>query len=253
MATRKDDKQGERSAIERDRERGQAEQGRASGGTGAGAGGSGGSGSGAGGSASGSMMPQRGGSPMRTGWGISPWEPWGFRRMFEDFDRMFEEMRREFFGERFLAPRGERSGVDWTPRLDVEDTGRELVVLAELPGVDPKDVHIECTEDGLTISGERREEQTEEHRSYRSYGRFFRQISLPSGCNLDKADASFKSGLLRVRLPKPEPANVRRIPISTEGGHQRAEGGPQLEGARSEVEPRLGADQRPGGGGQRAA
>jgi HSP20 family protein len=174
---------------------------------------------------SGSMLPQRGGSPTRSGWGLSPWQPWGFRRMFEDFDRMFDEMRREVFGPFFqgglLAQRGERGGFDWIPRLDVEDTGRDLVIMAELPGVDPKDVQIECTEDGLTITGERREERTEEQGGHRSYGRFFRQIPMPSGCNLDKADASFKNGLLRIRLPKAEPANVRRIPV-TEGGGQRA-------------------------------
>jgi HSP20 family protein len=192
-----------------------------------------------------STLSQRGGFPARSSWGLSPWEPWSFRRIFEDFDRMFDEMRREFFGTRFfeggpMAQRSGAGGINWMPRLDVEDTGRELVIQAELPGVDPKDVNVECTEDGLTITGERREERSEAQGGYRSYGRFFRQIPVPAGCDMDKADASFKNGLLRIRLPKAQPENVRRIPINTQG-ERSAEGG---QGA--------GSGHRPEGG-QRAA
>jgi HSP20 family protein len=203
--------------------------------------------------ASGPILPERRGFPMWSGGGLSPWQAWGFRRIFEDFDRMFDEMRREVFGSSLyggqLAQRGERAGFEWMPRLDVEDSGRELVILAELPGVDPKDVKIECTEDGLTISGERREERTEEQGSYRSYGRFFRQIPMPSGCEMNKADASFKNGLLRIRFPKTQPANLRRIPISTEGGERRGGAGPLSEDSpRAEGSQRPDTGPRPGGG-----
>lgn len=146
-------------------------------------------------------------------------------RLFED---MWDRMAGGFFGPRLLDElmgfhRDQGEG-QWVPRLDVRDTGSEVVVMAELPGVDPKDVNIECTEDVLTLRGESREEHEEpEGAGYRGERRFFRQIALPPGLDLERAKASFRNGLLRIRVPRQEaaPEHVKRIPITSEG-EQRA-------------------------------
>jgi HSP20 family protein len=170
-------------------------------------------------------------SPFGEAWGWGPMTP--FRRLFADFDRLFEEMQRSVFGGRGPLGAGPSplaqtaGGFDWSPSIEIRDAGREMVVAAELPGVDPKDVQIECTDDGLVIRGETRREETREEegvwRSERRYGSFYRQIPLPEGVDLDKAKADFRNGLLTVRLPKPETAQqrVRRIPIA--GSEPRGE------------------------------
>ncbi len=196
-----------------------------------------------GGQGPGQVPARRGGRPPagREG-GLAPWQGGsGVRRLFEDMDRLFEDMQRSFFGRPlFGASRLEEGfgglapGEGWVPRIEMRDAGREVVLAAELPGVDPKDVSIECTEDGLTIRGETRAEETSEeggvYRSERRYGSFHRHIPLPPDLDLDRAQAEFKNGLLKVRLPKTEAAQqrVRRIPI--EGQPAAAEEGQKPRG-----------------------
>jgi HSP20 family protein len=109
--------------------------------------------------------------------------------------------------------------------MDVEDREQELVLTVELPGFDPDEVSVDCTENVLTIRGEHRE--SHEEGGYRAERGFHRQIAVPSGCDLEKIQATFRSGLLRIRLPRTEQRG-RRIPISTEekpgrlGGEQAA-------------------------------
>ncbi|HEX7124952.1 MAG TPA: Hsp20/alpha crystallin family protein [Thermodesulfobacteriota bacterium] len=190
-----------------------------------------------GGQGAGQLAP-RGGGRLATGMPslLAPWPiGTGVRRLFEDFDRLFEDMQRSFFGRPLLgqslleewtaAPTmGAMGAFGWTPRIEMRDTGREVVLAAELPGVDPKDVSVECTEDGLTIRGESRAEETSEeggiYRSERRYGSFYRHIPLPPELDLDKAQAQFQNGLLKIRLPKTEAAQqrIRRIPIQAEAG-----------------------------------
>jgi len=91
-------------------------------------------------------------------------------------------------------------------------------VTAELPGLEEKDVEIQVDDDVLTISGEKRSEIDDKDRRYseRYYGRFERRIALPAEVDEDRANASFRNGVLTVTLPKTERArqNVKRIPIS---------------------------------------
>jgi HSP20 family protein len=129
--------------------------------------------------------------------------------------RMSEEMDR-WFGER----EGER-GV-WAPAIEVREQDNNLVIWADLPGLKKEDVKLEITDDGLLIQGERKrehEERSEEgwYRSERSYGHFSRLIPLPEGANIDQAKASFKDGVLEVRVPVPASRQRRReIPIEAE-------------------------------------
>ncbi|MCF7821717.1 MAG: Hsp20/alpha crystallin family protein [Mariprofundaceae bacterium] len=105
----------------------------------------------------------------------------------------------------------------WMPSVDIRETEDALVVQAELPGIDKKDVKLEIKDGVLTISGERRYEKDvkEEnvHRIERSYGSFARSFSLPSNIEADKVNAEMKEGVLHVRLPKRESAKPKAIEI----------------------------------------
>jgi HSP20 family protein len=131
------------------------------------------------------------------------------RRFTQDMERLFDDFggftfpgfsNREFF------PFGtEFKDFDWMPQIEVLQTNGDLMVKADLPGLTRDDVKVELTDDGLTISGERKEEKEEEregfYRSERSYGRFYRQIPLPEGAKTDKANARFTNGVLEVKIP----------------------------------------------------
>jgi len=105
----------------------------------------------------------------------------------------------------------------WAPRVDIRETDDALLVQAELPGIEKKDVHLEVKDGILTLSGERRYEKDvkEEnvHRVERAYGKFSRSFSLPSNVDADKVNATMKNGVLEVRLPKRESAKPKAIAI----------------------------------------
>jgi HSP20 family protein len=110
----------------------------------------------------------------------------------------------------------------WVPRVDVEQRGDSIVVRADLPGVRKEDIQIDVTDEGLTISGERREEHEEggEDQGYRaierSYGSFQRTIPLPQQVNLEQLKAKMRDGVLQITVPLDENARPRRIPIDEE-------------------------------------
>jgi HSP20 family protein len=136
-----------------------------------------------------------------------------FRRLSEEMDRAFNSS----FG--LWGGRGGEMGL-WSPAIEVREEKGNLVVSADLPGLNKDEVRVECTHEGLIIEGERKREHEETsggmHRSERSYGRFHRLIPLPEGADVDKANAQFKDGVLQVRIPMPEGRNkAREIPIST--------------------------------------
>jgi HSP20 family protein len=98
----------------------------------------------------------------------------------------------------------------------------ELVVRADLPGVNPDDVTVEIGDSAITISGERKQEHVEEkgsvYRFERTYGAFHREIPLPEGAIADQAKAAFKDGVLVITMPAPpeQVARGRRLEISRE-------------------------------------
>ena len=105
----------------------------------------------------------------------------------------------------------------WAPAVDIRETDDALLVYAELPGIDKKDVAAEVREGVLSISGERKPEKTgkEEnvHRTERAYGRFARCFSLPANVDTDRVDATMNNGVLVIRLPKQERAKPKAIRI----------------------------------------
>ncbi len=133
----------------------------------------------------------------------------GFGSLQREMDRLFED----FFRRSGLPAR-------WGPAVDVVETSDNVIVRAELPGMDPKDVDISISGDTLTIKGEKREEKEDKGKSFyrveRSYGSFCRTISLPAGVEADKAKADYNNGVLEVTLPKSEKVKAKRIPIKTD-------------------------------------
>ena len=132
-----------------------------------------------------------------------------------DFDRWLEPF---FEDTRTLFP--EIADLAWTPSADVRETDRELIVTAEVPGLDRDDLDLSITPQGLTIRGEKREEAETRRKDYqfveRRYGSFVRTVPLPPGLDLDRAEARVKRGVLTVKIPKTGAfSTMRRIPIET--------------------------------------
>ena len=141
--------------------------------------------------------------------------------------RLSDEMDRAF-ATSFGLPAWGRTGITgieeegmWAPAVEVSERDNQLVVTAELPGMNKDNVKVEVTNDGLVIQGERKREHEEKrqgyYRSERSYGHFYRVVPLPEGIDADKAKAQFKDGILQVEVPIPEAMQRkhREIPIKT--------------------------------------
>ncbi|MFO7816639.1 MAG: Hsp20/alpha crystallin family protein [Thermodesulfobacteriota bacterium] len=111
----------------------------------------------------------------------------------------------------------ERPGCDFIPAMDVQEKNGKLVVKAELPGLEAKDVDVSIENNQLIIKGEKKDEKTEdkEGRSYSecSYGAFYRTIPIASEVDADKIKAKFKNGVLTVKVPKKAKAEGRKIAI----------------------------------------
>lgn len=105
----------------------------------------------------------------------------------------------------------------WCPRTDVHETDKEIVLDLEIPGIDKKDIKVEVKDNTLSISGERKEEKTEEGADYysreRHFGKFERSFGLPDTVDGDKIAAQYKNGILTLTLQKSEKALPREIAV----------------------------------------
>src|SRR5437879_4567351 len=110
-----------------------------------------------------------------------------------------------------------QSNRPWAPSVDIYETENELVVKADLPDVDPKDIDVRVENNTLTIAGERKFEAKSNdkgyHRIERSYGNFVRSFSVPNAFDTDKINAAFQNGVLTVSLTKKETAKPRQIKV----------------------------------------
>jgi len=105
----------------------------------------------------------------------------------------------------------------WSPALDLYQNNDNIVAVVELPGMRKEDIEISLQDGMLTISGERKEESSEENgatRTERFTGKFRRSITLPTRVDVNKVSASYKDGLLTVTLPKAEEAKPKQIQIN---------------------------------------
>jgi HSP20 family protein len=134
---------------------------------------------------------------------LSHYDPLANLRLFEDaFSRMLSE------------PQANRP---WAPAVDIYETENELVLKADLPDVDLKDIDVRVENQTLTISGERTFEKNDStkgyHRIERNYGSFVRSFAVPTTFDTENIKADFKNGVLSVTLPKKEAAKPRQVKV----------------------------------------
>lgn len=96
--------------------------------------------------------------------------------------------------------------IGWSPRLDVSETAEAMEIVADLPGMEKKDINVSLEDDLLIIKGERKEEKEQKNRQYhtieRRSGSFYRSLRLPVEVQIEKSQATFKDGVLTLKLPK---------------------------------------------------
>src|SRR5215467_4616819 len=138
---------------------------------------------------------------------ITHTDPLANLRMFEDaFSRLLSEPR---------------TGRPWSPAVDIFETENDLVLKADVPDVDLKDIEVRVENQTLTVRGERKFEQQENakgyHRIERSYGTFVRSFAVPSTVDTEKVNAVYKNGVLSISLPKKEAAKPRQVKVEVQG------------------------------------
>lgn len=141
---------------------------------------------------------------------------------FEEMERRFEDLFRRPFSllEPSWWPRLRMPEIEEvSPKVDIFEEGDNFVVKAEIPGMKKEDIEVNLTDDMVTISGEKKQEEKVEKKDYyrleRSYGSFTRSFRLPKEIQTDKAKATFKDGVLEIKVPKTEEAKKKekKIPI----------------------------------------
>lgn len=138
-----------------------------------------------------------------------------FMSLQREIDRLFDDFTRGFPA----MPAFGNGGAGLVPSIDVTETDKEIEITAELPGLEEKDVQINVADNLLTIRGEKKAEKEEKDKNYRlverSYGSFERTLELPDGINADAIKASIAKGVLKVTVPKPAPAQAKKIEVKS--------------------------------------
>jgi HSP20 family protein len=136
-----------------------------------------------------------------------------FVSLQREIDRLFDDFTRGF-----PAFAGSAASA-LMPSMDVSETDNEIEITAELPGLEEKDVQINLSDNLLTIRGEKRAEKEQKDKNYRlverSYGSFERTLELPDGVNPDTIKANIAKGVLKVTIPKPAPAQAKKIEVKS--------------------------------------
>ena len=132
-----------------------------------------------------------------------------------DIDSMYDRLfARDFLPSSFLF-----SKERWDPTLDISESRKVITVRAEIPGIEAKDFDISIDGRLLTIKGEKKQEQREVEETYyrveRSYGYFSRTIELPAEVDTKKVEASYKRGILKIKIRKTKSSETKRIQIAT--------------------------------------
>ena len=143
------------------------------------------------------------------------WDPFrDLNTLQERMNLLFEDANR---GWRAEEP---SSTTSWSPAVDIYETESEIIVQAELPGMERKEIELSLENNVLTLKGDRRFEKEGKdenyHRIERSYGSFTRAFSIPAMVNEEEIKADYKEGVLAILLPKKERARSKQIEISRE-------------------------------------
>ena len=133
-------------------------------------------------------------------------------------ERGFDRLFRDAFSSVLPVREGELPTRAWAPAVDICENENNIVLKAELPGVDPKDVEVRVEDNTLYLKGERKfEKDTKEenyHRMERSYGSFARSFALPNSIDAEKVAAEYQDGLLTLTLPKREETKPKTIKVN---------------------------------------
>ena len=127
------------------------------------------------------------------------------------FDKLFEDF--------FAFTPSTLFQSDWNPKFDMEEDEKSIQIIAEMPGIDEKDIQVSLDNNMLTISGEKKEEKEEKDKnksvvfSERKFGSFSRSIAMPDGINTDEIKANFKKGILNINIPKEKSVKPKKIQI----------------------------------------
>ena len=146
------------------------------------------------------------------------YEPWSL------FDRFQDEINRlsrsDYFGKDVAD--GDNSNIvtsRWRPAVDIKEEDNRFVILADVPGVDPKDIEVTMEQGVLTLKGERAGDKEESHEAYtrveRVRGTFYRRFSLPDTADAERIEAKGKNGVLEIVLPKLEKVQPRKIAVKS--------------------------------------
>ena len=146
---------------------------------------------------------------------ITRYQPWTTPNRFQD------EMKQVF--DRFFSnDEGDQSNVvtsQWTPRVDIKEEDKRFVILADVPGVDPKDIEVHMDKGILSIKGERKSESSAQGAGFtrveRSHGLFYRRFALPDSADAENITAAGKHGVLEISIPKRAETKPRKIDIQT--------------------------------------
>ena len=145
---------------------------------------------------------------------ITRYSPWTSHAGLQD---ELKQVLEKFFPD----SEGDQSNVvtsQWAPRVDIREEPQRFVILADIPGVDPKDIEIHMDKGILSIKGERKSESREQNERYsrieRSHGMFYRRFALPDSANPEGITASGQHGVLEVSIPKRPETTPRRITVN---------------------------------------
>lgn len=145
---------------------------------------------------------------------IRRYDPWSLMNQVQELSRLFDD--------RYTQNRDEESGhvvaSDWVPAVDIKEEQNRYVILADIPGVDPKSIEVTMENGVLTLRGERKLESEEERAGYRRVervrGSFYRRFTLPDSVDPEGITARGDNGVLEIVIPKHEKVQPRRIQVS---------------------------------------
>lgn len=133
----------------------------------------------------------------------------------ENICRLFDQQNVPSSGDR------ESVSAQWSPPVDIYETGEAFVMLVEVPGVDQEDIALEISDDTLVMRGERPlntvDPSLSYHRIERANGVFQRSFRLPTGVDSEQVRAIYRDGVLEVVVPKREPTKTRSVPVKLNG------------------------------------
>lgn len=188
---------------------------------------------------------------------LIPWQPMKeLQALRQQMDHLLDSWIQ---GEAWSGMRSQMGDAAWMPAIELQETDTQIILKAEIPGIPAEELTVEVSEKSVTITGEHQEENhTEEKGLYRSelhYGKFYRQVSLPSAVQNEAVQAQFKHGLLVLTLPKVEhsPPKVVKVSLTDPIREAVTESRQQQELRQEQVESRAEAALKQPNGSQIAA